>query len=59
VDKVNNLPKIHYFHTIAHQKGYWRQQTKHEKTAIEALPIKSLYKNSHTNILDIISNNNP
>jgi hypothetical protein len=59
VDLHRNLPTIHVSNTDAHQLGYWRTLSTYEQTVITTLPIKHWLNKPRTNILEVISNDNP
>jgi len=59
VDLHRNLPTIHVSNTDAHQLRYWRTLSTYEQTVIKALPMKHWLNNARTNILEVISNDNP
>jgi len=59
VDLHRNLPTIHVSNTDAHQLGYWRTLSTYEQTVMKALPMKHWLNNPRTNILEVISNDNP
>jgi len=59
VDLHRNLPTIHVSNTDAYQLGYWRTLSTYEQTVIKTLPKKPWLENPRSNILEVISNNNP